>query len=394
MYYPSSWRSYDIATLEEKEPGEREKSFKIQSKDGRSHLDVISVPLADGNILQIGTSSAQRQHLLSRFRTIYLITLAPIVAFSFSGGILFSTRMLKPVNRLISLTRGIIETGNMDKRIDVSGHGDELDELTDLFNRMLERIERLIERMRISLDSVAHDLRTPMTRLRQKLETASAAGDGETKAAAELSAALDEVDGIRKMPSTLMDISEAESGVMKLDKVTTDLSALVTDLAEFYGYLAEDKGVTLRCNAPEPLDVDLDVNRFRQVVTNLLDNAVKYTPEGGEIEISVFPAGMAGNGDPISTSAPGAATGTSSVISGGSPVAAILKVKDSGIGIPAKDIPHIWDRLFRGDKSRSAPGLGLGLGLVKAIVEAHGGKVKATSRVGSGSEFTITLPVR
>lgn len=368
LYYPSSWRTYDIAALEEKEPGGIEKPFKIESTDGRSHLDVISVSLADGNILQIGTSSAQRQHLLSRFRTVYLITLAPIVAFSFTGGILFSTRMLKPVNRLISLTRGIIETGNMDKRLAVSGHGDELDELTDLFNRMLERIERLIERMRISLDSVAHDLRTPMTRLRQRLETASVAGGGEMQGAAELSAALDEVDGIRKMLSTLMDISEAESGVMKLHKVTTDLSSLVMDLAEFYSYLAEDKGVTLRCIAPEPLHVKLDVDRFRQVVTNLLDNAVKYTPEGGTVEISVCKA-----------DSPGVTT---------------LTVRDSGIGIPPGDMPHIWDRLFRGDKSRSEPGLGLGLGLVKAIVEAHGGDVKAESTVGSGSEFTITLPRR
>ena len=374
IYYPSSWQRYDIAVLEEGNIDGSEETIKIESTAGKSYLDVMSAPLADGNVLQIATSSAKRQLLLSRFRTIYLIALAPIVAFSFSGGILFSTRLLKPINRLISLTRGIIETGNMNKRLQVSGHGDELDELTDLFNRMLERIERLIERMRISLDSVAHDLRTPMTRLGQRLEAATAAENEKADSSTEIAAALEEVEGIRKMLSTLMDISEAESGVMKLEKVRTDLAVLVTDLAEFYGYLAEDKGVVLRCEAKKSLWVAVDVNRFRQVVTNLLDNAVKYTPSGGEIEVSVF---IDGGKKSTDTDEPGIPT---------------LVVSDTGIGIPPEDMPHIWDRLFRGDRSRSAPGLGLGLGLVKAIAEAHGGKVKAESAVGTGSKFTITLP--
>ncbi len=380
LYYPSAWRSYDIDILEETEPGDfMDEPMRIPSKEGRSYLDVVSVSLADGNILQVGASSARRQRLLFRFRSIYLIALAPIVAVSFLAGFLFSTRMLKPVNRLISVTRGIIETGNMDRRLEVGGHGDELDELTDLFNRMLERIERLIERMRISLDSVAHDLRTPLTRLRQKLEAASSATGPAGGASTELAAALEETDGIRQMLSTLMDISEAEAGVMKLDKVTVDLSGLVSDLVEFYGYLAEEKGVTLHASTTEPVWAPVDVNRFRQVVTNLLDNAVKYTRPGDSIEVSVF-----GHSAAPGKTADGVAAAPRDVPT--------LTVADTGVGIPPEDLPHIWDRLFRGDKSRSAPGLGLGLGLVKAIVEAHGGEVKAESRIGHGSAFTITLP--
>ncbi|MBN1686793.1 MAG: HAMP domain-containing histidine kinase [Spirochaetales bacterium] len=383
FYHPTSWKSYDIGRLETTDPFSAEETLKIPSLDGKSRLDVISLTLPDGNILQIGASSAERQLLLSRFRSIYVIALVPIVALGFLAGLLFSSRMVKPVNSLISVTRGIIETGSMDQRLKVSGRGDELDELTDLFNQMLERIERLIERMRISLDNVAHDLRTPMTRLRQKLEAASAAdGDRNGDANPELGGALEEAEHIRKMLNALMDISEAESGVMKLSRVTVDLSGLVTDLVEFYSYLAEEKGVTLHCDAARPVHATVDVDRFRQVVTNLLDNAVKYTRVGDRIDVAVY-----------NTPAPaGARTGArESSENGGGRLFTTLTVADTGIGIPPEDMPHIWERLFRGDKSRSAPGLGLGLGLVKAIVEAHGGTVEAESRAGKGSKFTVTL---
>ena len=360
--------------------------------------------------------------LLSRFRSIYLICLIPIVALSFLGGLLFATKMLKPVNSLISVTKSIIETGSMDKRLDVRGRGDELDELTDLFNRMLERIEGLIERMRVSLDNVAHDLRTPMTRLRQKLEAAAATDNDNGSSALELAGAVEEAEYIRKMLNTMMDISEAESGVMKLHKRSVDLSDLVTDLVEFYSYMAEEKGVALHCDAGEPVFVTIDADRFRQVVINLLDNAVKYTRPGDRIDVAVYnastlmatgPAGWArddsaGGGTRSDLSGPAAgargdvaAGGTRSDVTGtgesgdpagtGGPRVATLSVTDTGIGIPPEDMPHIWDRLFRGDKSRSAPGLGLGLGLVKAIVEAHGGAVQAESRAGEGSKFTINL---
>lgn len=359
IYYPSSWKHYQIESLEELDPFDSEGPHMVPSGEDNSFLDMKSAPLPDGNILQIGTSSAKRQILLSRFRSIYLVVLIPIIALSFTGGIFFSIRTLRPINRLIAVTRGIIETGNMGKRLPLNGRGDELDELTDLFNKMLERIESLLERMRTSLDNVAHDLRTPMTRLRHKLED-------ETKDTEEkLAGAVEEAEHIRTMLNTLMDISEAEAGVMKLNRKGIDLSEIVADLTEFYGYVAEEKGVDLQFDTGGPVTVSVDVDRIRQAITNLLDNAVKYTRPGDKIEVSVDPDGE--NGHPV------------------------LSVSDTGVGIPEEDIPYIWDRLFRGDRSRSEPGLGLGLGLVKAIVEAHGGTVAAESAPGKGARFTITL---
>ncbi len=363
LYYPSAWNIYRIDGLAEGNLQSVEGIIRVPAIEGKAYLEVASVILPDRNILQIAMSSAKRQTLLGRFRVLYFMALLPILAFSFTGGIFFSTRTLKPINRLIDLTRSIIETGRMSERLPLGGRGDELDELTDLFNRMLKRIETLIDGMRTSLDNVAHDLRTPLTRLRHKIETAAA--DGNSNGGDALAAALEEAERIQSMLRTIMDISEAETGVMDLSRSTVDLSEIVGDLTDFYGYLADDKNLVVRSRLQHNVKVSIDVNRFRQVITNVLDNAVKYTPSGGSIDVSVYSKGHR----------------------------AVLEVSDTGIGIPEEDIPHIWERLFRGDRSRTAPGLGLGLGLVKAIVHAHEGSVEVRSVPGEGSSFTIELPM-
>lgn len=359
IYYPSSWDSYQIKTLEQTDAPVSESIIKVPALEGKKYLDVATVNLADGNILQIGMSSERRQALLLSFRRLYLIVLAPIVVLSFSGGLVFSSRTLKPLKRITALTKNIIHTGQLDDRLPVSGTGDELDELTGLFNRMLEQIQSLVDGMRTSLDNVAHDLRTPLTRLIQRIEGMS--GDEESR-----QNAIAEAERIQSMLRMLMDISEAETGVMKLSKRSVNLTEVVEDLAEFYGYLAEEKEITVECQLTESISVEIDVDRFRQVITNLLDNAVKYTPAGGSIGVSVYSRDHS----------------------------AVLEVSDTGIGIHEDDIPHIWDRLFRADKSRSTPGLGLGLGVVKAIVEAHRGSVTVRSTPESGSVFVVSLPVK
>ncbi|MBT3274027.1 MAG: HAMP domain-containing histidine kinase [Spirochaetales bacterium] len=383
LYYPSNWDRYGIANLSEIDPRSVDGRIRIFSSTGSSFLDITTVVLPDSNLLQVGMSSVKRQTLLRRFRAIYIIVLLPIITLSFAGGIVFSTRAFRPINRLIGLTRSIIETGRMNERLRQSGKGDELDELTALFNKMLSQIETLLSGMRTSLDNVAHDLRTPMTRLRQRIETAietaesshakadpaglksDSLGDSLGDSLNEsLNGALEESDRMQSMLKTLMDISEAENGVMRLNLVPVNLSEMATDIAEFYGYLADEKNLTITCDAAEPVMVTLDVDRIRQVLTNLLDNAVKYTPGGGSISVSTINEGSI----------------------------AVLVVSDTGVGISDDDAPHIWDRLYRGDRSRTAPGLGLGLGLVKAIVEAHRGSVDVESRAGSGSVFRVRLP--
>jgi signal transduction histidine kinase len=166
------------------------------------------------------------------------------------------------------------------------------------------------------------------------------------------------------MLTMLMDISEAETGMLRLERERLRVDAVLADAAALYADIAEDKGVTLVADCPPGLEVSADKVRLRQVVSNLVDNAVKYTPPGGRVTLSARPddAGVA------------------------------ISVTDTGIGIPASEQSRIWERLYRGDQSRSERGLGLGLSLVRAIVQAHGGHVDVVSQPGEGATFTVILP--
>jgi signal transduction histidine kinase len=271
---------------------------------------------------------------------------------------------LQPVRALAETVRAIMRTGRTQARVPVDQQADALSDLSVLVNAMLDRIDAVVSGMRGALDNVAHDLRTPMTRLRGIAETALQSDDPVTLREA-LADCLEESERIVAMLTTLMDISEAETGTMALRHEPGSLRALVTQAVDLYEEVAEQRGIELSANLPDDLSVVVDRSRMRQVLANLIDNAVKYTASGGRVELTA-------------SADPGGWTR--------------LAVEDTGIGIPAVELPHIWDRLYRGDKSRSTRGLGLGLSLVRAIVEAHGGRVSVVSTPGTGSRFEVHLP--
>lgn len=332
-------------------------------KDAEKDFTLLSLPLAGGYSLQVGRSAGSREILLRPFRTLLFGVIAPIIVLGFIGGAVFSHRALLPVRQVVAAARSIINTGKLDARVPTRDRDDELDELAILFNSVLEKNQDLIQSMRDSLDNVAHDLRTPLTRLRGIAEMGLKTTDPDAQEA--LTDCIEESDRVLVMLRTMLDVSEAEAGVMKLDRVESEIGKLLDEACELYEFVAEEKKIELRKEFHSDCKASIDPVRMRQAFANLLDNAIKYTPAGGHVTIR-----CSRHGDRLR-----------------------VEFEDTGMGIPAEEISRIWDRLFRGDKSRSQKGLGLGLSLVRAIVRSHGGDVSVRSEPGKGSIFAVELPV-
>jgi signal transduction histidine kinase len=360
---PPLWEKFDL-TRPQDQVLAGQWHYYTSKRDG-ALLEVASARLHDNRLLQVGKGVQDRNETLEHFRDTLLATIIPMMIIGLAGGSFLAYRALRPIRNLSLVARSIVDTARFDARVPANDTGGELSELVIVFNQMLEKIELLIQSMKDALDNVAHDLRTPVTRFRGVAEAAlRAEADGDVCREA-LADCLEESDRVMTMLNTLMDISEAETGMMKLSLDNVNLAALVEEVADLYGDVADDKSIAVSTRASKDICLIADRAKLRQVLANLVDNAIKYTPCGGRVDIEAFE----------------------------NPQAAVVLVKDNGIGIPPDDLPRIWDRLYRGDKSRSQRGLGLGLSLVKAVVQAHHGKIEAAPNPGGGSVFSLYLPL-
>lgn len=333
------------------------------SRPGGGIYEFSSRRLPSGTLIVVGGDARQRELLLAQFQQIFLFITGTVVLVGVGVGAVLANRALAPVRDLIA-TVNSIGGGSMDARVPTRGGGDELDELASLFNSMLERISMLIQGMRDALDNVAHDLRTPLTRAKAVVETALQSNLSQQGLREALMDIAEENERIRTTLTTLMDISEAETGTMHLEMERLDLTEVIQESAEVYEYLAQELDVTIETAAEPGLFAMADRGRVRQVLANLLDNALKYSRPGGRVRV----VGRLANAQVWVT------------------------VSDEGVGIPEQDMPRIFERLYRGDKSRTHKGFGLGLSLVRAVLKAHGGEIRVESEVGRGSAFTFSLP--
>lgn len=367
LVQPESWQGELM--LSPASPDEMWQHGTLQDSLQNSATDLIfrEVQLADGLSLSIGKSTALREAQLASYRGLVLLVMLPLLLLGLLLTAYMNWHTLRPLHDLIDTVRSI-QANQLKARVDIRNPDSELGELAQLFNDMLAQIQRLIDGMRHSLDSVAHDLRTPLSRMRLSLESALTKPNEQDLKEALMDCA-EESQQIEAMLRTLMDLSEAESGILKLHKSQLNPATLIEECLELYDYVAEEKSVRLNFensfeNTAEQ-NINADPIRLRQTLANLLDNAIKYTPEGGLITVQ-----LSSNNQKLN-----------------------ISVIDSGIGIAEQDQSLIFDRLFRAQSCRGEPGMGLGLSLVKAIIEAHKGSIRVNSELGKGSCFSLTLPL-
>ncbi|MFN7931309.1 MAG: heavy metal sensor histidine kinase [Blastocatellia bacterium] len=285
------------------------------------------------------------------------------------GGLLLANQALHPVDRLTRAAEEI-EAGDLSKRVQVPAKMDELGRLAVTFNRMIARLQAAFERQRQFTADASHELRTPLAVMRGDIEIALRRERKPEEYRSVLTSNLEEIVRLSRLVEDLLMLARADAGQMLLQCEPMDLAELCEQTMEYLLPLAEVKGQQLIYIPPTttPLQVNGDAQRLKQLLLNLLDNAVKYTPEHGTIRLRL-------SHDDHD---------------------AILSISDTGRGIPEEDLPHIFERFFRHSRSTSdktVQGFGLGLSIVKWIVDSHGGKISAESRVNKGTTFTVRFPL-
>ena len=316
--------------------------------------------------LEIGRSLGDDEEFLREVLRGFALSLVLVLLFGGPIGWFMARRALRGV-RDVTRTAIDISNGALDRRVPVGAAGDELDQLAGTFNTMLDRIQSLIIGMRDMADNLAHDLRSPLGRIRACAEMSLANGEAkaEAKGAREAWAVntIEECDRLLEMLNTTLDIAEADSGAARLKLDRVDLAELVATACELFQTVAEDRQIDIAGSIAGPCWVEGDRQRLQRVIANLLDNALKYTPAGGRVRVALREQGQR----------------------------VLLTIEDTGVGITPGDLPHVFQRFYRCDQSRSQRGVGLGLSLALAFVRAHGGEIAVTSTPGQGSAFTVIL---
>ena len=350
-------------------PDAPETSFERRKlPDGRELLVSVLWKRANDHafVVEAGFSEAETTGTLRGWLAALVVGLTLLVLLAVWGGYVIAQRALNPVDTIIE-TAERISSRNLAERLPVPSTGDELERLSLALNNMIRRLDESFEYTQRFLADASHELRTPLTILQAELEGMI----GKTETGAEVrelaGSALEEVERLRNIVEGLFALNRLDAGEALNKSEPFDLRELVTSTADQMSLLAEDKRISITCDAPEKLIIEGDRARLKQVTVNLLDNAVKYTPEGGRIHVRITARGKN----------------------------ALLEVADNGIGIPSEAVPHVFDRFYRVDKARSRQfgGAGLGLSIVKSICTAHSGRVAVQSKEGEGTRFTVELPL-
>lgn len=356
-------RSFDAAAIA---PPPRAVGRRRERQDDGTDVVIAAVAVTPDLLVETGESLAPALSEMRRLLVSLAIGFAVLGAVALGGSVVLLRRALRPVEEITGSAERI-SSRNLGERLPVPPSGDEFEHLSKALNRMIERLDHAFQHNRRFLADASHELRTPLTVLRGELEAMVRREDLAPDVRDTVGNLLDEVARLARLVENLFALSRLDAGEGHAEHARFDFAKLVATTSEQMCLLAEDKGLRLTCEAPAPVTVEGDPARIKQVVVNLLDNAIKYTPAGGEVRLGVTARQHE----------------------------AVFEVADSGIGIPREAQPHVFDRFFRVDaaRSREVGGAGIGLSIVKSICTAHHGRVEVESEPGSGSRFRVRLPL-
>ncbi len=317
-------------------------------------------------IVEVGASDRQIQNALHGLLATLVIGFPVLLILAAGGAYLLIERSLTPVTNIMNAAEDI-SLRNLSSRLPVAATGDKLEHLSRALNRMIARLDEAFQQASRFTADVSHELRTPLTVMRGEMEFIAQQSHLPADLREQIGSLLEETERLTHITEGLLAIARLEAGEAKIERRVFDLGALAATTAEQMQLLAEEKHLSVTFDAPQPVFVIGDPARLKQVIVNLLDNAIKYSMAGGTIIFSVM----------------------------AKPPKAILSVKDNGIGIPSDALPHVFERFYRADKvrSRTMHGAGLGLSIVRVICQAHDATVQVQSKTGIGTTVTIELPL-
>ncbi len=336
----------------------------VDIPDARRQARVLTSAVAPGRYLQIGLSLADSMAFLRHFQHYGLIILGTMLSLGTLAGWALARKAMAGVEAVARAADRIAD-GHFSDRVRVGDQGSEIDHLVNTFNRMAEHVQTVMAEMRQVNDHIAHDLRSPLTRMRGLAENAAIQATQGSERAELAGSIVEECDRLGMLIDTMLEIAEAEAGVQRLALARLEPTVLVAQALELYEGVAEERHVALSGDLPPTPALEGDRRRLLRALANLIDNAIKYTPAGGRVEVLLRQR-----------------TGRVEII-----------VRDNGPGIPAAEVPHLFERFYRGDRSRHLPGNGLGLSLARAVAHAHGGEIRMESSHGVGSTFILSLPL-
>ncbi|MBW1643888.1 MAG: HAMP domain-containing protein [Deltaproteobacteria bacterium] len=360
----SNWKGVGISkeAIEEISDGKQYAPQRELLPESNNKILVSYNIIGKGIILQIAQSMEDNQKFMELFRNTFWGIMGIMTALSLAVGWTMARRSLKGVE-IVAQTAEDISKGELNKRVHVKFSGTEIERLANTFNNMLDRIDTLIFGIKEVTDNIAHDLKIPITRIRGLAEVTLHVGRGDERYEEMAASTIEECDHLIQLINTLLDISERKSGVVKPTINEIDLVQSIHRACELFEPLAEEKDIKFSTDLPSQCFMTGDELGLQHLIINLLDNSFKYTPSKGKINISVN-----NKNEKVE-----------------------IIIKDTGIGISKEDLPFIFQRFYRCDKSRSEEGFGLGLSLADTIAKYHGGNINADSALGKGSTFIVVL---